>query len=118
MTKQKFKKMKRQLLTAFIVFSAFASKAQWIQQSVPFAYEGYINDIRITDANTVWGNTWDAVTHSVPYTQDWVRTTDGGNTWTTGSVGAPSQYVISNIWPIDADTCYVAMFDSTGAGGV
>lgn len=110
--------MKRQLLTAFIALTAFASQGQWIQQSVPFAYEGYINDIRVKDANTVWGNTWDAVTHSVPYTQDWVRTTDGGNTWTSGSVGAPSQWVISNIWPIDGDTCYVAMFDSTGAGGV
>jgi len=101
-----------------MAISALVANAQWIEQSVPYGYEGYINDIRITDANTVWGNTWDAVLHSVPYTQDWVRTTDGGNVWTTGTIGAPSQYVISNIWPIDGDTCYVAMFDSTGAGGV
>ena len=110
--------MKRLLFTATFAIAAFISNAQWIQQTVPIGYEGYINDIRITDANTVWGNTWDAVLHSVPYTQDFVRTTDGGNVWTSGSVGAPSQYVISNIWPIDADTCYVTMFDSTGAGGV
>lgn len=110
--------MKRHLLTALIALTTFASQAQWIEQTVPFGYEGYINDIRITDQNTVWGNTWDAVLHSVPYTQDWVRTIDGGNVWTTGTVGAPSQYVISNIWPIDKDTCYVAMFDSLGAGGV
>jgi hypothetical protein len=110
--------MKKQLLTAFIALATCSVNAQWIQQTVPFGYEGYINDIRITDVNTVWGNTWDAVLHSVPYTQDWVRTTDGGNVWTTGTIGAPSANVISNIWPIDADTCYAAMFDSTGAGGV
>ncbi len=109
--------MKIKLLTAIIAISTFSTQAQWIQQSVPFGYEGYINDIRITDANTVWGNTWDAVLHSVPYTQDFVRTIDGGNNWNIGSVGAPSQYVISNIWPIDGNTCYVAMFDSTGSGG-
>jgi photosystem II stability/assembly factor-like uncharacterized protein len=99
------------------MLSFFCVKAQWIQQSVPIPYEGYINDIRIVNANTVWGNTFDAVTHSTLYTQDFVRTIDGGNNWIQGSVGAPSQWVISNIWPVDADTCYVAMFDSTGAGG-
>ena len=110
--------MKKQLLTAFIALAAFAAQAQWINQNVPFGYEGYINDIRIVNTNTVWGNTWDAVLHSSPYTKDWVRTIDGGNTWTAGTVSAPSPYVISNIWPIDADTCYVLMYDSVaGSGG-
>ena len=110
--------MKKQLLTAFIALVAFSANAQWINQNVPFGYEGYINDIRIVNANTVWGNTWDAVLHDSPYTKDWVRTIDGGNTWTAGVVSAPSQYVISNIWPIDADTCYVLMYDSVaGANG-
>ncbi len=110
--------MKKLLLSTIIALASFAANAQWIEQTVPYGYEGYLNDIRITDANTAWGNTWDAVTHAVPYTQDFSRTIDGGTTWTSGSVGAPSQYVISNIWPIDANTCYVAMFDSLGAGGV
>src|SRR5689334_14316778 len=108
--------MKKQLLTAFIALVAFSSNAQWINQNVPFGYEGYINDIRVVDTNTVWGNTFDALAAS-PYTQGWVRTTDGGNVWTAGTVGAPAQFVISNIWPIDADTCYVAMFNSSAAGG-
>lgn len=108
--------MKKQLLTAFIALVAFSSQAQWISQDVPFGYEGYINDIRVVDANTVWGNTWDALATS-PYTHDWVRTIDGGTTWTAGSVNAPSQYVISNIWPIDADTCYVSMCNLSAADG-
>ena len=110
--------MKKQLLTAFIALAAFTVQAQWINQYVPFGYEGYISDIRVVDSNTVWGTSIDPAIHgTTPYTQDWVRTTDGGNTWTTGSVGAPLHWVISNIWPIDGDTCYVAMFDSLTAHG-
>jgi len=108
--------MKKQLLAVFISLAAFSAQAQWINQNVPFGYEGYINDIRITDVNTVWGNAWDALATD-PYTQNWVRTIDGGNVWTSGSVGAPSQYVISNIWPIDADTCYVSMCNLSAADG-
>ena len=105
--------MKKQLLTAFIALVTFSVQAQWINQFVPFGYEGYISDIRVADPNTVWGTSIDPAIHgTTPYTQDWVRTIDGGNTWTTGSVGAPLNWVISNIWPIDGDTCYVAMFDS------
>jgi photosystem II stability/assembly factor-like uncharacterized protein len=111
--------MKKQLLTAFIALAAFSVQAQWINQFVPFGYEGYISDIRVTDPNTVWGTSIDPAIHgTTPYTQDWVRTIDGGNTWTTGSVNAGGNWVISNIWPIDADTCYVVMFDSVaGSGG-
>ena len=109
--------MKKNLLTLVLVFAACLVQAQWLNQNANFAYEGYLNDIEIVDANTVWANPWDALAAS-PYTRDFVRTIDGGNTWTVGTVTqSAANNLISNIWPIDANTCYVAMYVNGAAGG-
>jgi photosystem II stability/assembly factor-like uncharacterized protein len=110
--------MKKILLTAITALASFMTQAQWLNQNLPpLGYDGYINDIEVTDVNTVWANTQDGTTGAATqYTQDFVRTIDGGNTWTFGSItGSPAANSISNIWPIDANTCYVAMYGTTPA---
>lgn len=110
--------MKKLLLTAIIAVSAFTAKSQWINQNVPLTYDGYMNDIEVTDANTAWGNPWNGTAGAAtPYTSDFTRTIDGGTTWTVGNIGATAGLVISNIWPIDATTCYVCMCNVTTGGG-
>jgi photosystem II stability/assembly factor-like uncharacterized protein len=110
--------MKKQLLTLFIITTSFCSYAQWINQNVSLPYNGYINSMEITDANTVWGNPWNA-SASLPYTRDFVRTIDGGNTWTFGTISsAPASYNVSNIWPLNADTAFAAMWNDPWGGGV
>jgi len=95
----------------------FTATAQWTNQTVPFGFEGYLNDIEVVDGNTVWGNPWDGLA-TTPYTQAFVRTIDGGNTWSVGNiVGSPANHNISNIWPIDGNTCYVSMWINGAAGG-
>lgn len=106
--------MKKQLLTACVALCSFAANAQfWTNQNVPLLYDGYINDMEVVSSNVAWGNTWNALA-TTPYTQDFAKTIDGGLTWITGSIAAPAALSISNIWPIDADTCYVSMWSSPG----
>lgn len=111
--------MKKQLLTAIIALGSFVSQAQpvWLNQNVPLTYTGFINDIEVTDANTVWGLPWDA-TATATATRNFVRTIDGGSTWTVGTIPAPTNFLPSNIWPIDGNTCFVAMYGTAGGGRV
>jgi photosystem II stability/assembly factor-like uncharacterized protein len=108
--------MRKTLLTVIAAAGSFLAQAQWINQNVPVTYDGYMFDMETVDANTCWGALWNGVATS-QYTADFTRTTDGGNTWTIGTVTAPAGLVISNIWPIDANTCYVAMCDVNVGGG-
>jgi photosystem II stability/assembly factor-like uncharacterized protein len=110
--------MKKNLLLIILLFSAFLTKAQWVNQSVPIPYEGYIYDMEAVDNNTAWGVMWNA-TQTSPYTQDFVRCTDGGTNWTMGNIsGFNLDNVICNIWPIDSMTAYICAFNATaGAGG-
>jgi photosystem II stability/assembly factor-like uncharacterized protein len=110
--------MKKNLLLIVILFSGFIVKAQWTNQDVPIPYEGYIYDMEAIDNNTSWGVLW-STTQTSPYTQDFVRTTDGGTTWTLGNISTFNlDNVICNIWPIDSMTAYACTFNATaGVGG-
>ncbi len=89
--------MKKAVLAFTAIFIFGHAAAQWTNQSVPFGFEGYVNDIEVVDGTTVWGNPWDAIATS-PYTQAWVRTTNGGTNWNVGLIsGAPANHNISNI---------------------
>jgi photosystem II stability/assembly factor-like uncharacterized protein len=110
--------MKKKLLTAIAITIAAHANAQWINQNVPLGFEGYIFDIETVDANTVWGTPYDNSTGTATPTASYVKTTDGGNTWTKGDIaGAATNDLVSNIWPLDSQTCYVAMYNSSAAGG-
>ena len=109
--------MKKQLLTLILAIISLSSYAQWINQNVPLPYTGYINSMNAIDANIVWGNPWDATATSA-YTRDFVRTIDG-YTWTFGTItSAPTSYSVSNIWPLNADTAFAAMWNDPWGGGV
>ncbi|HLG33686.1 MAG TPA: T9SS type A sorting domain-containing protein [Bacteroidia bacterium] len=108
--------MKKILLVAIACITCFAARAQWTNQNVPFGYQGYLYDIKTVNANTVWANPYEATTNLLS-TQDFALTIDGTN-WTVGSItGSPAAYRIACMGPVDADTCYVAMYNSGGAGG-
>src|SRR5438045_2909010 len=76
------------------------------------------NDSEAAIANVVWGNNYTVdATGVASATREWWLTKDGGDTWTNGIVtGSPAGYRVSNIWPIDSMTCYVAMYNGTGTG--
>ncbi|MEO8146320.1 MAG: T9SS type A sorting domain-containing protein [Bacteroidia bacterium] len=110
--------MKKRLLTAIIILSAFAANAQWINQNVPLVYEGYMDRVEAVNANTAWGTTISVAAGTGTQTRDFVRTIDGGTTWTKGVVNCtPTTLRTSNIYPLDDTTAYVSMFFPTSAGG-
>lgn len=111
--------MRKILLTAVAAIFSLATQAQWINQNLMLtAYDGYMFDVETVNSNVAWGALWNGTTGAAtPYTADFARTIDGGNTWTIGTVTATAGLVISNIWPIDGNTCYVAMCNVNAGGG-
>jgi photosystem II stability/assembly factor-like uncharacterized protein len=78
-----------------------------------------------TDAHTIWGMAYtlngDTVVTHQAIDMEAVRSCDGGRTWKSlpipGTSLSDSSY-LSNFWPIDSNTAYVALFNiATGHGG-
>ena len=110
--------MKKILLTIIIALGTLATQAQWTNQTVPLPFTGYINNIRAVDANTVWGNAYNATTTPAVATRNFVRTTNGGLNWSYALMtGTPINHRVSNMFPLDSSVCYSAMYNSAGAGG-
>lgn len=110
--------MKKILLTIIIALSTIATQAQWTNQTAPLPFTGYINNIRAVDANTVWGNAYNATTTPAVATRNFVRTTNGGLNWSYALMtGTPINHRVSNMFPLDSSVCYSAMYNSAGAGG-
>jgi len=117
--------MKKLLLALPILlgmFSTFTVRSQWLEEYVPFGFEGYFFDIQAVDGNVCWGTPWivtNSSTGAVAYSRKYARTIDAGGTWTVDSItSVPTNYQISNIWPINGNTCYLAMNTGTVRGGV
>ena len=110
--------MKKRLLLSTFVLSALLANAQWTNQNVPLPYEGYLDAVKMVDANIVWGTTISVTGGTAADTKDFVRTIDGGATWTHGTINAtPAGMRTSNIFPIDDQTCYASLYNPTAAGG-
>ena len=112
--------MKKLLLSLSLLAVGFISNAQWVEQATGFAtqFRG-IDDIKIIDANTVWGLAYDGSGGGATV-QEFTRTTDGGLTWTPGFIDIGDPVLkIGNLIPVDANTAWVSYFDETlGQGGV
>lgn len=112
--------MKKQLL--FILALAgftVSTNAQWVENNVGITAGHYVNYLSVPNANAVWGTTIDATSGTAPSTRRWVRSNDGGATWSTGLVtGATSTYEASSITSINGDTAWVSMFNSSGGGKI
>lgn len=75
------------------VFVATASAQSWIVQ-----HSGhYVHCIRAVDENIVWAGARDGV---------YLRTTNGGTTWTTGVVSGAENITFFSIVPMNKDTAY------------
>lgn len=111
----------KKIFYMFIVLAMFnfSANAQWQKINVPHGSDIIaINDMEVPNVNTVWasasvlgGTQWNSA-------NKYLRTADGGATWQYSSVTAQFGYNISNIYALDADTCYASMYDGiNGTGG-
>ncbi|WP_333877463.1 T9SS type A sorting domain-containing protein [Flavobacterium sp.] len=113
--------MKKLLLSISLLSLGMAANAQtWVSQATGFNNVSRgIEEINIVNANTVWALAFDGANVN-NVIQEFTLTTDGGATWTPGTidVGDPA-LGINNISPISATTAWVSAVNGTdGTGSV
>lgn len=110
--------MKKTLLALF-AFVSISASAQWVEHTPGLPANHYVNYLSVPTANAVWGTTLDASSQTAPPTNQFVRSVDGGTTWTVGTLtGVPTSEQVSNIHALSADTAYISTYDAVaGAGG-
>ena len=113
--------MKKILLSLSLLLSGYASNAQsWTPQASGFSEASRgISEFSIVDANIVWALAYDGSASGTPDPQQFSKTTNGGTTWTPGSIdlGDPS-LAINNIIAIDADNAWVTALVPADGNGV
>lgn len=88
----------------------------WEDVNAPHvANNSHVREVKIPFFNTIWASVdYDTAAYIA---NSFFRSADGGKTWRLDSVDAPYGYGISGIAPIDANTCYAAMFNAFPIGG-
>jgi photosystem II stability/assembly factor-like uncharacterized protein len=112
--------MKKLLLSLLCVAMGGAASAQifWEPRATTFtAASRGVSQISFADANNVWINAYDGVTTS-NVIQEWARSTDGGNTWSSGLINIGNTALgIGSIQAVSGTTAYVAAYVSAGGPG-
>jgi photosystem II stability/assembly factor-like uncharacterized protein len=109
--------MKKLYTTLLFLLSGFlftANAQPWLMQNIGYTVPAaYPSDIDIVDANTVWTASSTVGDGSGVTIQLWSRTIDGGNNWSSGNFTADTNYRVSNISAVDANTCFILTFNNT-----
>lgn len=86
-------------------------------QNTAFAtqYRG-ISSISIVDANTVWAPAYDGSGGGATI-QEYTRTTNGGTTWTPGTISGNTGYGISNISAVSGTNAWAGLYNTTSGLG-
>lgn len=112
--------MKRILLSALaLAISSSAFAQYWSTQNSGFATASRgIAGMEVYNATTVWAFAYDGVT-STNNVQEFTKTSNGGTTWTAGSinVGDPT-LTITNISGVSGTTAWVGALLSTSSDGL
>lgn len=112
--------MKKLLLVAGLLLANLFTNAQqaWVPQNTAFtpASSG-VRYVSAVDTNVVWICSYDG-SGGGANRQDFSHTSDGGATWTAGTVPVPADYDWSMIYGLDANTAWAMFFNATtGVGG-
>lgn len=111
--------MKKLLLSLSLIASFSNTNAQWTSQATGFSeqFRG-LSDIRIVDANTVWGLAYDG-SGLGDNAQQCTVTTNGGASWTARNIEMGNSLLeINNISPVSGTTAWVSALIPTAGNGV
>jgi hypothetical protein len=103
------------LLLAGSLLAARPAAAQWTTQSSGLAANGGIQSISIVDASTAWAAGYNGTTPTAAYTS-YTRTTNGGTTWTAGTLTTAAGQLFMNISAASATTAWAATVGSSSGG--
>jgi hypothetical protein len=112
--------MKKLLLLLTLFTGVLGFSQTWVTQNTGFtAPSRGISELSIVDANTVWCMPFDG-SGAAANVQEFTRTSNGGTTWTAGTVNVGNTALrLSNISAVSATTAWAGAFDNTnGLGGV
>lgn len=115
--------MNRKLLLvigALLIAPKLFSQGNWVQQdllSAGYNANNWVQFVDAVDTNICWGLSVDRNGQTNPL-QEFVRTIDGGATWTFGPITNAAGCAASSIMALNADTAWVAMFTTTGGGKI
>jgi photosystem II stability/assembly factor-like uncharacterized protein len=116
--------MKKLLLSTLLVISFSANAQFWTEKATGFNTPARgLYSISIVDANVVWALGSDSTTDPVDVTiKEFTKSTDGGNTWTPGTIDlgvATNELGTSSITAVSATTAWVSVYPSaTQVGGI
>ncbi|MBN2757094.1 MAG: C10 family peptidase [Bacteroidales bacterium] len=95
-----------------------SAQIEWTKQASGFVAQSRgIQYISAVDRRTAWAVAYDGSGGSAKV-KDYTRTTDGGNTWVSGTINAANttNYSSAMISAIDENTAWVPLFGPTGGG--
>lgn len=113
----------KKLLYLLLIVPTVSNAQFWTEKATTFgsASRG-INSISIVDANTIWAKAFDGSGGAIATIKEYTRSTDGGNTWTSGVMNlglGTSSLGIGNIVAVSSTTAWVSVFPtSSGTGGI
>lgn len=117
--------MKKFLLSILLVISFTVNAQFWNEKATGFTTPARsLNSISIVDANVIWANAFDNTIQLNPsYTiKEYTRSTDGGNTWTAGSINlGPNSTDMgsSSITAVSSTTAWISVSPgATNTGGI
>ncbi|MBA4275478.1 T9SS type A sorting domain-containing protein [Flavobacterium sp.] len=116
--------MKKILLTILSVISLSANAQFWTEKATGFTTPARgLYSISIADGNVVWALGSDSTTDPVDVTiKEFTKSTDGGNTWTPGTIdlGVGNNALgTSSITAVSETTAWISVYpDATNIGGV
>lgn len=103
----------KKVILSFILLFSFVTNAQfWTDKNVPFPSANYIVDkIDIVDANTTW------VCGTIGTINYYSRSTNGGATWSGGTILLPGSTVssLTSITAVSSQVAWISVYGSTPA---
>ena len=95
-----------------------AQQSAWVSQATAFTpVSTGVRFVSTVDADIVWICSYDG-SGGAANRQDFSRTTDGGNSWTAGTIPVPTNYEGSMIHAVSDQTAWAVFYNATvGAGG-
>ncbi|PIF43601.1 putative secreted protein (Por secretion system target) [Chryseobacterium sp. 52] len=113
--------MKRILFSiTALLLSSSAFSQYWSTQNTAFATASRgISGMEVYNASTIWAFAYNG-SSSTANVQEFTKTSNGGTTWTSGSINIGNTALkITNISGVSATTAWVGAFDNTdGLGGI
>jgi PKD repeat protein len=109
--------MKRSLLSivCLSLLSLYSFSQTWIQQGAGFtATERGIMNISIATNQVAWVSAYDGSGGGAAI-QDFSKTINGGTTWTPGTISGATGLSFSQIFAINKDTAWAAMYKVSGS---